>query len=63
MKSINCKDVGIVDCNWTAKAETESELMKMAAEHGKSEHGLQNFSDEQIQMIKSKIKDEKPLAA
>jgi predicted small metal-binding protein len=37
-KSISCADVG-ADCNWSATAETEEELMKKVAEHAKEEHG------------------------
>jgi predicted small metal-binding protein len=36
-KSLSCADVG-ADCNWSATAETEEELMKKVAEHAKEQH-------------------------
>jgi predicted small metal-binding protein len=36
-KSLSCADVG-ADCNWSATAETEEELMKKVAEHAKEAH-------------------------
>lgn len=39
-KTICCKDVGMVGCDFTARAETMEELMKVAAAHAKSAHGI-----------------------
>lgn len=45
MKSLSCKDMGMADCEFVAKAETAEEVMKQSAEHCKSAHGM---TDEQI---------------
>lgn len=44
MKTLACKDMGIADCDFMAKAETAEETMKMAADHGMSVH--KNMMDE-----------------
>ncbi|NIP61571.1 MAG: DUF1059 domain-containing protein [Nitrosopumilaceae archaeon] len=55
-KSISCKDAG-KDCGWTASAPTEEELMQKISDHVKAEHKEIELTPENIQGIKSLIKD------
>ncbi len=55
-KSLSCADVG-ADCNWSATAETEEELMKKVAEHAKEEHEGMEITPELVDKIKSNIKE------
>lgn len=54
-KSINCGDV-VDNCNWSATAENEEELMKKIQEHAK-EHGFHEISAELMGKIKGIIKE------
>lgn len=38
-KVLRCREVG-VDCDFSARAETEEEILKKAAEHGRTAHGM-----------------------
>lgn len=58
MKTITCRDAGI-DCNYVAQGQTNEEVMKNAAEHGRQKHGMQNITPELQQKMKSLIRDEK----
>jgi len=55
-KSISCSDAG-KDCEWSAIASTEEELMNKVAEHVKEEHKEIELNSESISSIKSLIKD------
>ncbi len=55
-KSISCKDAG-KDCGWSATATTEDELMQKVSEHVKADHKDIDLTPENIQGIKSLIKD------
>ncbi len=54
-KSIKCSDVGI-DCDWSASADNEEELMKKIAEHAK-EHGYTEVPPELLVKVKENIKE------
>jgi predicted small metal-binding protein len=54
-KSIKCSDVG-VDCDWSATAKTEEELMKKIEEHAKI-HGYNDIPKELVAKVKSSIKE------
>lgn len=56
VKSIKCSDVG-VDCDWSATAETEGDLMKKVQEHAK-EHGFEQVPQELVDKVKANIKDQ-----
>ncbi len=58
MKTINCRDAG-VDCDFVARGQTNEEVMRAAAEHGRQKHGMQNISPELQQKMKTLIRDEK----
>ncbi len=55
-KSISCADVG-ADCNWSATADTEEQLMEKVAEHAKEEHQGMEITPELVEKIKSQIKE------
>ena len=55
-KSISCHDAG-KDCDWSANAPTESELMIKIEEHVKAEHKEIELSPENIANIKTLIKE------
>ena len=57
-KSISCKDVGMIGCDFTAKAETMEELMQAAASHAKEAHGLDSIPPELMPMVQAAVRDE-----
>ena len=56
-KVLHCKDVGF-DCEGVILAETEEEVLKMAAEHAQSVHNLNELSDEVVEKVRAAIRDE-----
>jgi len=56
-KILRCKDVGF-DCEGVIRAETEEEVLKMAAEHAQSVHNLNELSDEVVEKVRAAICDE-----
>lgn len=52
---IRCKDVGF-NCDGVITAHTEEEAIKMAADHAKSVHGLQNITPEVATKVKAAIR-------
>ncbi len=56
-KVLRCKDVGF-DCEGVIRAETEEEVLKMAAEHAQSAHNLNELSDEVVEKVRAAICDE-----
>ena len=56
-KVIRCRDVGF-DCDGVIKAKTEEEALKLAAEHAKKVHGLQEVTPEVVEKIKSVMTEE-----
>ncbi|MDC0199222.1 DUF1059 domain-containing protein [Candidatus Nitrosopelagicus sp.] len=55
-KSISCHDAG-KNCDWSANAPTEAELMVKIEEHVKAEHKEIELSPENIANIKTLIKE------
>lgn len=55
-KSISCADAGS-ECTWSTTAETEEELMDKVAQHVKAEHPDLEITPEQVEKIKSIIKE------
>ncbi|MFB3922722.1 MAG: DUF1059 domain-containing protein [Terriglobia bacterium] len=58
-KVLRCRDLGM-SCSKEIRAETEDELMKLAAEHAEKDHGVHASSipPSILAMVKSAIKDE-----
>ncbi|HZD33444.1 MAG TPA: DUF1059 domain-containing protein [Candidatus Angelobacter sp.] len=57
-KSISCKDVGMVGCDFTAQADSMEELMQAAAAHAKEAHGMDSIPPELMPMVRAAIRDE-----
>lgn len=57
MKVLRCRDVGF-DCDSVMRAETEEEILRQAAEHAKTVHGLSQISEQAIEKIRTVIHDE-----
>ena len=55
-KVIHCKDVGF-DCEGVVRANSDQEVMKLAAEHAKSAHGVTELTNEMVEKVKSVIRD------
>ena len=56
-KVIHCKDVGF-DCEGVVRANSDQEVMQLAAEHAKSVHGVTELTNEMVEKVKSVIRDE-----
>jgi predicted small metal-binding protein len=56
-KTIHCKDVGL-ECDGVVRAGSEEEVLKMAAEHAQTVHGVAELTIEMVEKIKSVIRDE-----
>ena len=56
-KVLHCKDVGF-DCDGVVRANSDQEVLKLAAEHAKSAHGVTELTNEMVEKVKSVIRDE-----
>jgi predicted small metal-binding protein len=56
-KVLRCRDVGM-DCDFVARAETEEELLKKAAEHAEAAHNLKEIPEEILAVVRAAIRDE-----
>lgn len=56
-KVLHCRDVGF-DCNGVIKAQTEKEVLALAAEHARKVHGVAEITPEIATKIKAAIKEE-----
>ena len=56
MKKLNCSDAGFV-CDAVVTADTEEEVLTIAAEHAQSVHGV-TVTPEMVEQIRTLIKDE-----
>lgn len=58
-KVLRCRDLGM-DCPKEVRAETEDELLKLAAEHAEKDHGISAsmISPSILAMVRSAIKEE-----
>ncbi len=55
MPSFKCKDIGM-DCAFEASADTEEELMRKVAEHGKEEHQMETMPPDLQEKVRAAIK-------
>ena len=58
-KVLRCRDLGM-DCPKEVRAETEDELLKLAAEHAEKDHGIPAtmIPPSILAMVKSAIREE-----
>jgi predicted small metal-binding protein len=61
-KIVNCRDVG-VDCDFTARGETEQEVLQQCAEHARTAHGMNEIPSELAEKVRAAIRDESEAAA
>jgi predicted small metal-binding protein len=57
-KSLSCKDVGMVGCEFTARGETMDELLQSAAAHAKEAHGMDSIPAELMPAVQAAVRDE-----
>jgi predicted small metal-binding protein len=55
-KTICCREVG-VDCDFQATGETVEDVMRQAADHAKSAHGMDEIPPELAIKVQSAIRD------
>ncbi len=55
-KQLKCGDL-MPGCDFVARGANEGEVMKAAAEHAKSAHGIQQVTPELAAKVKGAIKD------
>ena len=57
MKAMHCDDL-MKGCGFVARGATEEEVMKKAAEHAKTAHGMDKITPEIAQKVKAAIRNE-----
>ncbi len=56
-KTVNCRDVG-VDCDFTARGETEQDVLQQCAEHARTAHGMGEIPPDLATKVRAAIRDE-----
>lgn len=56
-KVLRCYDIGS-NCDFTIRADTEEEVLRLAQEHGRKNHGMKDFPPEMIANLKAFIVEE-----
>jgi len=56
MKELRCKDSG-ADCTFVARAGTEEEILKAAAEHARKDHNMAEVPQEMVIKMRSLIRE------
>ena len=56
-KVVHCSDIGF-DCEGVVRAETEQEVLRLAAEHAEKVHGVESISAAVADKVRSEIRDE-----
>lgn len=56
-KEISCAEVGGMDCDFIARAETEEELMEVVRHHGREVHGMDEIPPELQAKMKEAIRE------
>jgi len=54
---LSCRDVG-VSCDWQACAETDDELMRLAAEHARTDHGMTEIPPDLAEKARKAIREQ-----
>ena len=57
MKAMRCDDL-MKGCNFVARGATDEEVMKKAAEHAKTAHGMDKITPELAEKVKAAIRNE-----
>jgi predicted small metal-binding protein len=56
-KVISCRDVGM-DCDFTARGNTEQEILQQCADHARTAHGMAEIPAELAAKVRAAIRDE-----
>ena len=56
-KILRCNDIGL-DCDFVAKADTEEEILRQAAEHAAVTHDMKEIPEEVLAKVRAAIRDE-----
>ena len=56
-KVLRCSDIGM-DCDFVARAETEEEILRKAAEHAETTHNMKEIPEEVLSKVRTAIRDE-----
>ncbi len=56
-KIIHCRDVGF-DCEGVIRAETEEEAIRLAGQHAREVHGVQEITPEVLAAVKAAMRTE-----
>jgi len=56
-KVLRCKDVGM-DCDFVARADSEEEILKKAAEHAATTHDMKEIPEEVLAKVRAAIRNE-----
>ncbi|MBI5099963.1 MAG: DUF1059 domain-containing protein [Nitrospirae bacterium] len=57
MKVLGCKDLG-VNCSFVAKEKTVEEVLKKAAEHARTRHGIKKVTKEYLDNWRKHVHNE-----
>jgi len=57
MKVLRCRDAG-ADCNFEARAESTEEILHLAVEHGRRDHGMEEIPEGMAEKLEALIRDE-----
>ena len=55
-KTLSCADIGL-DCDFSAWAETEEELLELVAVHASQTHGFTEMTPDLLEKIKGQIRE------
>ena len=55
-KTISCKDLGS-ECAFVACADTEPELLEKVQEHGRTVHGMEEFSPDFYNKVQQSVRE------
>jgi predicted small metal-binding protein len=57
MRELRCADVGMKECKFVAQGQDDGEVMKKAAEHAKSAHGMTTIPPDVERKARSVIRE------
>ncbi len=55
-KVLRCRDMGF-DCEGVIRAKTEDEVLRLAAEHANSAHGIKTVTEEIVDKMRSIMRE------
>ena len=56
-KVLKCRDVGM-DCDFIARADSEEQILKKAAEHAATAHDMKEIPEEVLSKVRAAIRNE-----